>query len=328
LTDAFGVCVVGYGMGRWHCQAIRQVDGLRLVAVCDLDETRRQRAIAEQGVKGYATLDDALNDDAVQVIVLATPHDTHAPLAVQAMEAGKHVVVEKVMSPTVEDADEMIAARDKNAVLLTVFHNRRFDSDFLTVKAVIEAGWLGDIVEVQSSVGHYGKPRGWRAWRRHGGGMIYDWGAHLFDQLLQLFGTPSWVFCRMAYGGFDGDDYDVETHSHTLLGFPSGVAGVVELSHFWRLPRPRWRVIGKKGTLVKQTFDPNERAKIATNFGRLAAEMEVATVQGDWLDFYRRLVTALRGEGEPPVKPEEARQVVRVICAALQSAERGSAVSF
>ncbi len=155
-------------MGQWHCQAVRQVDGLRLVAVCELDETRRQRPITEQGAKSYSSLDDALSHDAIQVIVLATPHDTHTPFAIRGMEASKHVVVEKATALTVEDAEAMIAAPDKNGVLLTVFHDRRFDSDFLTVKAVIEAGWLGDIVKAHSASVTM---ESW-AIGGHGGGMV------------------------------------------------------------------------------------------------------------------------------------------------------------
>ncbi len=328
VAKPFGVCVVGYGMGQWHCNAIKQVDGLRLVAVCELDKKRLQQAVRDHAVKGYAHLKDALADRKVKVIVLATPHDTHAPLSIQAMEAGKHLVVEKVMAHTVDGADAMIAARDRNKVLLTVFHNRRWDSDYLTVKSVLQKGWLGDIVEVQSCVGGYGKPGGWRAARKHGGGMIYDWGSHLFDQLLQLFGKPAWVFCRMRFGGFEGEDYDVETHSHTVVGFERGVTAFVELSHFWQQPRPRWRILGTKGTLVKQSFDPNERAKVSTDLNGMRAEIEVETVRGDWLDFYRNLVAALQGETELAVKPEEAREVVQVITAALKSAETGKVVSL
>ena len=130
--------VVGHGLaGRaFHCPLIRRQPGLELHGIVARDPTVRAEAVALWGheVRGYADLDEALADPAVDLVVIATPHDSHAELAVRALDAGKHCVVDKVMALTTADADRMIAARDRSGCMLSVFHNRRWDWDFLTVK--------------------------------------------------------------------------------------------------------------------------------------------------------------------------------------------------
>src|SRR5262249_34681996 len=130
--------------------------------------------------------DAALADPTVELIVIATPHDTHADLAVQTLEASRHCVVDKVMALSVADCDRMIAARDQSGCMLSVFHNRRWDWDFMTVKTVLAGGWIGRPRLIESAVCRSGAPRGWRGVSASAGTILYDWGAHLVDQALQL----------------------------------------------------------------------------------------------------------------------------------------------
>lgn len=319
MEREIGICVVGYGMGKFHCDAVKRVEGFRLVAVCDIDSGRLREAVEEQGVKGYADVSEALKDKEVELVVLATPHDTHAPLAVKVMDAGRHCIVEKVMCLSVREADRMIEARDRNGVLLSVFQNRRWDSDYLTVKRVCESGLIGEPFEFQSCVGSYGKPGGWRALRRHGGGMLYDWGAHLVDQAMQLVkANVNWVFAHLHYRQWD---VEVETHSQVWIRFDNGVLFNIELSNLSRIQKPRWRVLGTKGTLVKASFDPNEMARVSTELEGMAVEMGIESVRGDWVDYYRNIADVLLRGAELIVKPEETREVVRVIEAAHKSAK-------
>jgi scyllo-inositol 2-dehydrogenase (NADP+) len=320
----FNVVVVGYGMGRYHCGVIRQVDGLRLRGVCDLDPEKRARAGQEQDVRTYSTLDEVMSDPDVHAVTLATPHDTHRLLAVRAMEAGKHVVVEKVMCLTVEEADAMIAARDRQGVLLTCFHNRRWDSDYLTVRQVIDSGLLGEVFHVESTIDGYGPPQGWRRERAHGGGQLTDWGAHLVDQALRMTpARPTEVWCRFQHRVWETD---VENLAQLTIGFANGATFNILLSQISRLHKPRWYVLGEKGALIKESIGTDDKARVKTEVAGLTAELTIPNAGGDWRDFYRNLAGALRGEAPLAVLPEEVRENVRVMEAAFRSAESGEVV--
>jgi scyllo-inositol 2-dehydrogenase (NADP+) len=321
---AGNIVVVGYGMGRYHCGIIRQVEGLRLRGVCDLDPQKRARAEKEQEVRTYTSLDEALSDPEVDVVTLATPHDTHRPLAVQAMDAGKNVVVEKVMCLTFEEADAMIAARDRNRVLLTCFQNRRWDPDYRTVRQVIDSGLLGAVFHVESTIDGYGPPHGWRRERAHGGGQLTDWGAHLVDQALRMTPSPPVdVWCRFQHRVWGTD---VENVALVVIGFANRAVFNIFLSQLSRLHKPRWYVLGEKGALIKETLGTEDRARVKTEVAGLTAEMTIPSAGGDWRDFYKNLAAARRGEAPLAVLPEEVRENVRVMEAAFRSAETGEVV--
>jgi scyllo-inositol 2-dehydrogenase (NADP+) len=322
--SSFNIVVVGYGMGRYHCGLIRQTEGLSLRGVCDLDPEKRARAEAEQEVRTYASLDEALGDPEAHVVTLATPHDTHRPLAVRAMDAGKHVVVEKVMCLTVEEADAMISARDRNGVLLTCFQNRRWDPDYRTVRQVIDSGLLGEVFHIESTIDGYGAPGGWRRERTHGGGQLTDWGAHLIDQALRMMPpSPVDVWCRFQHRVWNTD---VENVAHLIINFSNGAEFNILLSQLSRLHKPRWYILGENGSLIKETLGSDDRARVKTEVAGLTAEMTIPSAGGDWRDFYRNLAQALRGEAPLAVLPEEVRENVRVMEAAFRAAETGDVV--
>ena len=157
--------VIGYGYaGRaFHTYLVGLADGLNLYAIATRDAERREAAReAYPNVQMYQTIDEVIADDAVDLVVLATPHDTHAELSIKAMDAGKHVVTDKIMAMNTAEADEMIAASERNNVLLSVFHNRRWDWDYNTVRKIIDDGLLGTPYLFQVAIMRYGPPRGWR----------------------------------------------------------------------------------------------------------------------------------------------------------------------
>ncbi len=153
--------VVGHGLaGRWfHCPLVRRQSRLRLAGIVARDPATRFAAEELWRVKGYASLDQALEVPGVRLVVIATPHDSHAPLAIQTLQAGKDCVVDKVMALSTTEADAMIAARDASGRLLSVFHNRRWDWDFLTLKDLLNRGALGRPLVIESAVCRYAVPR-------------------------------------------------------------------------------------------------------------------------------------------------------------------------
>ena len=337
--------VVGYGYaGRcFHSYLIDRTEGLNLYAVASRDPERRARAQAEYRVRTYPTLDELLQDSGVDLVVLATPHDVHARLAIQAMDAGKHVVVDKVMCMNAREADEMIRDRDRNNVVLSVFHNRRWDGDYLTVRKVLSEGLIGMPFLFEVGIVRYSRPGGWRSERARAGGLLFDWGAHLVDQALQLVDSEvDTVFCDAQHRRWC---VDIESHVKLLIRFRNGVLYVVEISNLARADKPRWYVLGELGALVKTGLDPQEAAMVAgdidaavedpahyarvtTEIRGMPCEMRIPTLRGDWKVYYRNLADVLLRGADLAVKPEEIRRDMLVIDAAMRSAETGASVQL
>lgn len=337
------VGLVGYGFaGRgFHAYLIGLVPELQLVAVATRDAARRAQAEADHGVATYETLDDMLGRAELDLVVIATPHDTHRDLACRALNAGKHVVVDKVMALTAAEADEMIAARDRAGTSLSVFQNRRWDGDYLTVRRALAAGWLGEPTLFESAVLNYRAPRGWRGDAAAGGGLLFDWSAHLIDQALQLVPGPvASVSCDIQYRGWGAA---IGSYARLLLRFANGVLYNIELGNLVRMETPRWRVVGERGALVKTGLDPQERAMLAGDIGAavetpgdraqirteiagLTTALTVEGVRGDWTAYYRNVAAALAGTAPLAVLPEEARRGLTILDAAMASARSGETV--
>jgi scyllo-inositol 2-dehydrogenase (NADP+) len=337
------VGLVGYGYaGRtMHAPLIRRVPDLALTAVVSRSAERRERAARDLGVATFPTLDDLLEKGQVDLVVIATPHDTHAALACQAMEAGRHVVVDKVMCLNGREADAMIAASQKNGVLLSVFQNRRWDWDYLTVRKVLEEGLIGTPYLFEAAVLRYRAPRGWRGDAAASGGILFDWGAHLIDQALQLVSGPvQAVTCDLLYQGWGRE---VGSYARLLLRFAGGVLYAIEIGNLSRYTKPRWLILGDRGALVKTGIDPQEaalqrgsletaaedpadRARVSTEVGGLAAELVIESVRGDWTDYYRNVADALLGRAALLVRPEEVRRAMAVYDAAMESARAGTTI--
>ncbi|MFC1717632.1 Gfo/Idh/MocA family protein [Candidatus Poribacteria bacterium] len=319
------VTVVGYGMGKAHCEFINSVDGLNLYSVCDIDEAKRWAAESDFGVRTFENIDQVLEDSGGDLIVLATPHDTHAPLAIKVMDAGKNVIVEKVMCLNVAEADAMIDASKRNDVVLTVFHSRRWDSDYLTVKKVMESDILGEVFLVESSVDWYGQLEGWRTERKRGGGHIYDWGAHLIDQAVDMIDSKAeTIFCDFQYQVWSTE---VESHLKCLIRFKNRLLYEIDVGNISQISKPRWRVMGELGTLTKQDIGPGEKARVRTLVDGFKADMEIESVHAEWRDYYVNISQVFNEGAELAVKPEEVRESIAIIEAAIESAETGKSVA-
>jgi scyllo-inositol 2-dehydrogenase (NADP+) len=334
--------VVGYGLaGRsFHCPLVRRQAALNLVGVVARDPAVRAEAEAQWGVRGFASLDDVLAVPEVRLVVIATPHDSHAELAVRVLEAGKDCVVDKVMALSTADADRMIAARDATARLLSVFHNRRWDWDFVTLKDVMARGLLGQPRVFASSVCRYAAPRTWRGQTAAAGTILHDWGAHLIDQALQMgFGPCRRVSAWVVPAPWPG--VDSGGHGRIVLEFDE-VLFEIETSRISRLDRPRWWVLGTEGGYVQFGIDPQEDALRAGDLDRATApsdhqarlrrgalsgtsqpgaeETVVPIIRASWDAFYANIAEALVGRAPLAVTAEQAREVVRVLEAAEHSA--------
>jgi scyllo-inositol 2-dehydrogenase (NADP+) len=246
------VGMLGYGaIGSEHALAIAATTGLELAAVCDPNP---QRIAAAQelapAVRGHADGEDLLADGGVDLVVVSTPPNTHADWVLQALEAGKHVVVEKPFCLTVAEADRQIAAAASAGLTLAVYQNRRWDADYLALKSAVRAGRLGEVFHLESFVGGYDHPCNfWHSDESISGGAVYDWGSHYLDWVLDLFGQEvEWVSATAHKRVW----HDVTNADHTrvLLHFVDGVEAEFTHSDLAAARKPKFYVLGTRGALV------------------------------------------------------------------------------
>ena len=339
--------VIGYGYaGRaFHSYLVSLAEGLNLYAIATRNEERREAAReAYPNAKSYGTIDEVIADDAIRLVVLATPHDTHAELAIKAMNAGKHVVTDKIMAMNTAEAEAMIDASKRNDVLLSVFHNRRWDWDYLTVKKVIADGLLGTPYLFQVAIMRYGAPGGWRGVKSQSGGILFDWPAHFVDQAIQ-FGDSlvESVFCDIYYS--KKWDTDIGNYGNLYINFQNDIRYQIEIGNLSKAEKPRWYVVGDEGALIKYGLDPQEGpmrdgdidaaeedpanyAKVWTEAGGENREIVIQSVRGSWKSYYQNIADVLNNDAELVVKPEEIHKVMQVYDAAMKSAETGQTVKI
>lgn len=320
--------IVGYGaqfgMGMHHAKQVLSTPGLTLNAIYDTIPERREAARREQEATVHDSYEELLADSNVDMVILVTPHDTHMPLSVAASQAGKHVFVEKVMCLNVAEADAMISAARDAGKMLSVYQNRRWDRDYLVVKKVVDSGMLGRLFQIDSSVNGWWFPGGWRGVKKAGGGMLYDWGAHLFDQAVQLMlpARPKTVFATRYKGVWD--DVDIDTQNNVTILFDNGCAVQIDVGCISRTPRSRWLVRGDKGSLHFPDWD---HATAGVEINGVAGKMEIEVGKDDWGAIYKNISDHLNEGAELAVKPSEVRIAIAAIEAAHKSAELGQAVA-
>ncbi|MER3412683.1 MAG: hypothetical protein C4340_02785 [Armatimonadota bacterium] len=326
---AIGVGLVGYGarfqMGRHHAEHVHAVEGMELRAIFDVLPERREAAREEQPAAVVCdSFEQLLEREDVRLVVLVTPHDTHARLSIQASRAGKDVLTEKVMCLSVAEADAMIDAATEAGRMLSVYQNRRWDGDYLLVRSVIKSGVLGAVFQIESSVNGHWFPVGWRGSKEHGGGMLYDWGAHLADQLVQLMNPvkPRLVFATQHYGGHEG--VNVETQTTVSITFENDVVAQFDVGCVSHLSRPRWLVRGEDAALRMEGWDTAlVRGAIR---GSLSGDLTLKAPESTWRTVYENVRDHLLDGKELAVKPEEVRCSIAILEAARQSAATGETV--
>jgi scyllo-inositol 2-dehydrogenase (NADP+) len=346
MEPPINVGIVGYGYsGRnFHSYLISLEKRLKLYAICARNPEKRKQAEKEHNVKTFSNIDDMLIDDNIQLVVVATPHNTHAELSIKAMEAGKHVVVEKIMCMNTGEADAMLKASKRNNVMLTVFHNRRWDGDYLTVRKILDEGLIGTPYLIEESIMWYNEKvdrTRWRSIKEIGGGPLYDWGAHLIDHAVQIGKVPvDRVYCFSVQRR---KEVDIESYIKCFIHFENELTYGIELGDMARINRPRWYVLGTLGAITKTGVDPQERAM---NLGNIDAAVEspenytlvqtvkdgaayetrMETIRGDWKQFYRNVADHLIEGKEPAVKPEDVKRVVAIAETALKSAKKKQSI--
>jgi len=332
----YGLAIVGYGgMGGWHHASIAEkVSGIRVKGAFDIRPEAMDKARAA-GLHPYASLEELLTDEEVALVTVATPNDTHRPLVIRCLEAGKNVVCEKPVALNAAELEDMIAAARRANKLFSIHQNRRWDRDYRIVREVLRSGVIGTPYFIESRVlGSRGSMHGWRGYKQNGGGMLLDWGVHLIDQLMDMFPAPV-VEVSGSLNKVFGQE--VDDNIKVNLRFANGVSAMLEMATNCFINQPRWHVSGAEGTLVIHDWDcTGEIVKLLTDASMEWEDDIVYTAAGptrtmaprpkhttqllslpeapaDWSEYYMNVADVLDGKAELIVKPEQALRVMRVI---------------
>lgn len=337
MSDAIRVGLIGYGYASktFHAPLISGTPGMTLAAVASSDENKVHADWPAMPV--VSGPERILNDPNIDLVVIPTPNDTHFPLAKAALEAGKHVVVDKPFTVTLSQARELEALAKSGGRLLSVFHNRRWDSDFLTVKALINEGLLGEVGYFESHFDRY-RPQVRNRWREQGGpgsGIWYDLAPHLLDQVVNLFGLPVSMQVDLAQlrPGSQSTDY-----FHAVLAWPQRRV-VLHGTLVAAAETARFIIHGSRGSYVKYGLDSQEerlksgerlpqedwgydmRDGVLTRAeGEDITEESWLTLPGNYPAYYAAIRDALNGSGTNPVPASQAIQIMELIELGLESA--------
>ncbi len=342
-----GVGVIGFGrIGAEHANWINASQVLRAVAADDVTPARRTLA-ASRGLRVHGEIDALLADPSIHAVLVATPTAMHFEHASRALAAGKHVMVEKPMALDLPQSRALAEDATRRGLLLSVFQNRRWDLDYLTVRAAIESGAFGRVVNVESRLGQFASCVGpaakeyhpsWRNERSFGGGGLYDWGSHFVDQLWRLLwpARPVRVFAQLRGNVWSRDCDDF---ARVLIDFENGneaigrgVAGLIEVNTTTTRPLPRWHVDGTAGSAFSPyspefdtsvwaslRYTPAGGAEPSRTFAPAAPGLTEAQI-------WQRFAAAVRGDGEPAVTAAGVLPTMALLDAARESSRSGTAV--
>ena len=324
--------LIGYGgMGRWHTEILSNVPEAVIGGIYDIKEEKREEA-KEKGFFVYETEEAMLADPDIDVVLIATPNDCHKPIAIRAMHAGKNVISEKPVTLSSADLLEMENAAKETGKLLTVHQNRRWDDDFLIIKKLVEEQKLGHVFRIESRVhGSRGIPGDWRKEKVHGGGMVLDWGVHLLDQILYMYGDRK---IETVYASLTNvTNQEVDDGFTAILTFEGGTEVLVEVGtaviRHWQL---NGEIIRKTGR-TEETVVPVKTAAgltktMAPRREDTIVKEDLPKVSGDIADFHRNVVAVIRDGAEPEIKLFQVMRVMKLMEAIFRSAETNQVIKF
>jgi scyllo-inositol 2-dehydrogenase (NADP+) len=351
MSADIGVAVVGFGLGGrvFHAPFVSAVPGLKLEAI--VQRKGDEAAKAYPDVRILRSFEEALGDAAVQLVVVSTPNETHFALAKQALEAGKHVVIDKPFAATSAQAQELVTLAAKKGLKVVPFHNRRWDGDFLTVKKLIAEKAVGRLVTFESHFDRFRplpRKNTWKESESSANGLLMDLAPHLVDQALALFGAPEGITASVRK---DRDKTDIEDAFDITLEYPR-LRAYCRLSMLACDASPRFLLHGTKGSFKKYGLDPQEPALVggakvprigspevwlAENSGSWGVltvapapsdpttlvRYEIKTEPGDYRLYYTNVRDAINGVAKLAVTPEDGYRVIKLLEMARESSAAG-----
>ena len=341
--------IIGYGgMGGWHFDNCPRTGCIEPAAVYDIDETRVELA-KSKGAAGFNNLEEFLDSKLFDLVLVATPNNFHHDLVVKALQSGYNVICEKPVAMSVAELEDMIAVSKECGKLFTVHHNRRWDTDYNIVKKSIESGAVGTPYTIESCVhGAGGVMHGWRAYKVAGGGMLFDWGIHMIDQIMDMVDSKVRdVYCHMN----SVKTPEVDDYFKLILNFENKLNVQVEVGTYCLQPKPRWYVNGDAGSLIVENWECDGKI-ISSSETAMDWEPEIVQTKAGptrtmaprpketltehplpeadkdckWEALYRNVCGVIDGTDELIVRPEQLVRVMKIVEAGFKSAETGHSV--
>ena len=339
------VGLIGFGLaGRsFHAPVINAVAGLRLAAIMQRSGDEAARLYPDARI--VRSIEELLATPDIRLVVVATPNDTHHPIARQCLAAGRDVIVDKPLAPTLEEALDLVKFAQERGRLLTVYQNRRYDGDFQAVQQLVASGRLGRIVRFESNYDRFRpqlKPNAWRERSGPGTGILFDLAPHLIDHALVLFGLPEGVTADIRVereNAIADDSFDLTLH------YAGSLRALLRATMLAPVTRPRFILHGTSGAYVKHAFDVQEpklragrlpwnetpsKEEQEENSGVLTivnpdsttAQYRVSPVSSDYRSYYANIRDVLLGTAAPAVTPQHALDVMRILELARDSNAR------
>lgn len=345
--------IIGHGfMGHEHETMLTAFDGIDVVAISDIDPD--QLADVKEGIIRYDNSEDLIANPDIQVVLIAANNIEHKDLVIKAARAGKDIICEKPLALSLADLDEMVKVALECGVKFTVHQQRRYDQDFRTAKAVYDSGSLGDVYTIQSKLyGYNGNMHDWHVFLDQGGGMLYDWGVHLIDQILWMVDSKvKTVFADMR----NVINKEVDDYFKILMKFENGSVAEIELGTYFlkdcdKWFERHWFIGGNKGSMYSDGFAPEGKIVRTTQLLKNAGTGRTMTAAGptrsfgppreglivtedlpkvntEHVNYFENYVRAYKGEEEFLVKIPEVRRVLALMDAVRESAKTGRSVDF
>ena len=340
--------IVGFGfMGHCDADMMATFDEIDLVAVADTNP--EQLKDAPEGVETYGSIDEMLEKADINVVMVSTPNPSHPEMVKKAAAAKKHVICEKPAAMSVAEFDEMVAAGKENGVIFTVHQQRRWDTDYRIMKEVYDKNMVGDMYVIKSQLyGFNGNMHDWHVYPEMGGGMLYDWGVHLIDQMLDMVKSD---IVSLYADVQNVINENVDDYFNIIMKFANGVTAEIELGTYYLTPKRGWFIGGNKGSAMIDGFAgegkivrtahllENVPGKITMtaagptrSFGPAAPgllqEEPLPEVNVSHRMYFEHFLKAFNGEEEVIIKPEQVRRVLCVMDAVRESARTGKAIEF
>lgn len=348
--------IIGHGfMGHEHEKMLTNLEGYQVIAVADRDP--KQLEDVKEGIKRYTSASDLIHDPEVQVVLIAANNNQHHDLVIESAHAGKDIICEKPVAMSLEELDDMVRVTDACGVKFTVHHQRRFDRDFRTMKEVLDQGTLGSVYTIKSSLyGFNGNMHDWHVYMNEGGGMLYDWGVHLLDQILWMM--PEARLTKVYADIRNVINDEVDDYFKILMRFDNQVMAEVELGTYYLADKMQdkwferhWFIGGNKGSAYVDGFVPEGKivrtAGLLENVGskrtmtaagptrsfgpppkgKILTE-ELPTIETSHVMYFENYRKAYFGEEEFLVRIPETRRVLALMEAVRESGRTGNSIVF
>ena len=344
------VGIIGYGgMAGWHHKTINDLSELDVIGAYDIRDEVREK-IHKEGLISYESGEALCSDPQIDIVIVSTPNDTHKLYSIMALRSGKNVICEKPAVMNAAELEEIIAVSKECGKVFTVNQNRRWDKDVQKIKKVLNTGILNNPYYIERRVqGSRQSLHGWRGYAVNGGGMIYDWGAHLIDQFIYLF--PGNVISVDAHLQQIHSN-EVDDNFSMLIRFESGLSVLINVAMNCFIKQPLWHMCCEDGTAIIYDWDSEGKIvklnedtsnmvwdeeivytaagptrSMAPRPKETTTEIPLPDVDVDWMDFYRNFCFAVKGTAEQAVKPEQSLRVMKIIDAAFESSRTKKSVT-